>query len=84
MIYFENPIPVLEFEWPSANDIGRMYVMNCVNHLDLRWSSKHMMYRSIHYLGLATECEFTKENSLYLWRECECPLSDLRVIGKEN
>jgi hypothetical protein len=72
------------FVFPSMENIGKMFDLTCINHQFLRWSTKHPLYRSIHYFGVADGVEITKENAKYVFQECDCPYSDLRVIDKEG
>ena len=73
-----------DFQWPAWQDIGPLFTMTCINHQFLRWSSKHPVHRSLHYLGLADGVEITKENVKYAFQECDCSYDDLRVIDKEE
>jgi hypothetical protein len=78
-------IPVNEFEWPGSQDIGPMFTLTCRNHDFLRWSTKHPLHRSVHYLGLQNHGEgATKEQLKYAFQECECKWADLLVIEKED
>jgi len=77
-------IPVAAFEWPAWDAIGPLYTLTCKYHPDLRWSTKHITYRVLHYLGLANDVPQTLENQKYLFAECDCALEALIVIGKEG
>lgn len=73
-------VPVNEFKWPAWQDIGPLYTLTCENHQNLRWSTKHPLHRSLHYLGPEDE----KVPSEFVWKECPCEYADLRVIVEET
>lgn len=75
--------PVLEFQWPSYGEIGPLFELTCKNHPTLRWSTKHPVHRSLHYLGVK-DFEFTDEDRKYAFSECECPYSALQVMEDET
>ena len=85
-------VPVTEFKWPSWDDIGPLFTMTCKNHDFLRWSTKHPMYRNIHYLGPVEtytaedfkEGRAPKEHLQFMWKECDCKWNDMLVIEEET
>jgi hypothetical protein len=68
--------------------------LTCINHQDLRWSTKDPYQRSIHYLGPVQYVDFLEgkteeihipeEMRAYLYEECKCTFHDLRVIVEEK
>lgn len=64
-----NFTPVADFDWDMNGMQHR--TLSCVNHTDLRWVTKNVWERSLHYVG--------RSDGLYV-HECPCPLADLRVI----
>jgi hypothetical protein len=62
--------PVADFDWASNNMLLRS--LSCKSHPDLRWATKHIDQRNLHFLGHASGLG---------GRECPCPIVDLQVIG---
>ena len=62
--------PVADFDWTANNMQPR--ALSCKGHRDLRWHTKHIDQRNLHFLGHASGLG---------GRECACPIADLVVIG---
>lgn len=65
-------------------DVPSHGIMTCKQHSFLRWSTKNPYQRNVHYLGLASGVEMTKENVKYFVQDCPCPFSELVVIPEES
>ena len=95
-------VPVDEFEFmdydgPVAKEVLQRpahVTLTCINHQDLRWSTKNPYQRNIHYLGpvqyadflegKAEEIHIPQEMRKYLHEECDCEFDALRVIEEES
>lgn len=92
--------PLNEFKFQDYNNptvaegAPEHATLTCVNHQNLRWMTKNPYQRNIHYLGAKSildyvsgktdKIEFTDEDKEFMWAECECPFSDLRVIEEDK
>lgn len=68
------PVTLVElgnFNW--TNDFSYHRTLTCINHQEMRWSTKNPFQRSIFYIS-QEECG----------AECNCPLADMRVIVEES
>jgi hypothetical protein len=67
-----------DFKWPAWGDEGPLFLLTCIHHQSLRWATKHISTRNLHFLGgeRGTPDEFA--------RECTCSAADLVVYGKES
>lgn len=70
-------IPIGEYEW--TEDYSFLRPLTCVNHTDARYLTKNPWHRGIHVIKLP-EGDFPRSET----GECQCPLSDLAVIEKEE
>ena len=66
--------------WAWSDDYSFHRVMTCVNHQNLRWSTKNPWWRSVFYVGAI----LPDGTDAPLWSvpECKCPVSDWRVIAE--
>lgn len=86
----QEATPINEFEFMNYDGPAKAYpegmmppahaTLTCVNHQDLRWTTKNPYQRSVHYIGLADGIEITAANARYTWQDCECDFRDLVVI----